>query len=122
MYNPEWHPINPELDELFSLNDWEVIPAAKPVHEYDLSPATLGRDLEGPQWIAMNSFSIDPKTICVEATETKYQEQLDKLGFEVIPVEFSDVFPFGGGLHCATVDVYREGDCEDYFPKQIEGF
>jgi glycine amidinotransferase len=32
------------------------------------------------------------------------------------------VAPFGGGLHCATADVYREGTCEDYFPKQIKGF
>ena len=25
-----------------------------------------------------------------------------------------------GGLHCATADVYREGGCEDYFPKQVK--
>ena len=24
----------------------------------------------------------------------------------------------GGGLPCCTADVYREGECEDYFPKQ----
>ena len=70
----------------------------------------------------LNTFSIDPKTVCVEAHETKYMDQLDKLGFEVVPVPFADVFPFGGGLHCATVDVYREGNCEDYFPNQIDGF
>jgi glycine amidinotransferase len=29
---------------------------------------------------------------------------------------------FGGGLHCSTVDIHREGDMEDYFPKQIPGF
>ena len=45
-------------------------------------------------------------------------EQLDKLGFDVIPVPFRDVYPFGGALHCNTTDVYREGDCQDYFPKQ----
>ena len=49
-------------------------------------------------------------------------DQLDGLGFEVIPVEFFEVSPFGGGLHCATTDVNREGDCQDYFPKQIPGF
>ena len=49
-------------------------------------------------------------------------EQLDQYGFEVIPVDFFDVGPFGGGLHCATVDIFREGNCEGYFPKQIEGF
>jgi glycine amidinotransferase len=40
----------------------------------------------------------------------------------VIPVEFDAVFPLGGELHCSTVDVYREGDCEDYFPEQIPGY
>ncbi|ENM5740508.1 hypothetical protein AB1F87_004150 [Vibrio mimicus] len=24
--------------------------------------------------------------------------------------------PFGGGLHCATVDIHRDGVMEDYFP------
>ncbi len=37
------------------------------------------------------------------------------------PVPFRDAYPFGGGLHCSTTDVYREGTCEDYFPKQGEG-
>ena len=49
-------------------------------------------------------------------------EYLDQLGFNVIPVDFYDVDPFGGGLHCGTADVFRQGDCEDYFPKQIPGF
>ena len=39
----------------------------------------------------------------------------------LIPV-FIAVSAFGGGLHCATADVYREGTCEDYFPNQISGF
>jgi len=65
---------------------------------------------------------LDPKTICVDAQETEQMEQFDQLGLEVIPVPFIDVSPFGGGLHCATADVYREGNCEDYFPHQIDGF
>ena len=34
---------------------------------------------------------------------------------EVIPVELRDAYAFGGGLHCCTADVYREGDLKDYF-------
>jgi glycine amidinotransferase len=49
-------------------------------------------------------------------------ELFDNYGFEVVPVPFYKVSPFGGGLHCCTADVYREGTCEDFFPKQIEGF
>ena len=46
---------------------------------------------------------------------------IDKLGFEVLPVPFRDAYAFGGGLHCATADVHREGSCEDYFPNQVPG-
>lgn len=49
-------------------------------------------------------------------------EQFDKLGFEVLPIKYDAVFRFGGMLHCTTLDVYREGDCEDYFPNQIAGY
>ena len=63
----------------------------------------------------MNVLVLDPKTVCVEASETNQIEQLDKLGFEVVPIPFRDAYPFGGGLHCAPADVFREGKCENYF-------
>jgi len=105
----------PEHREFFEKNDWEIVEAVQPAHD---SPPPL---CYSTVWVSMNTFSLDPKTVCVEASEVYQMEQLDKLGFEVVPVPFRDVYPFGGGLHCATVDVYREGGCEDYFPKQIEG-
>jgi glycine amidinotransferase len=36
--------------------------------------------------LANNTFSLDPKTLCVEAGEVPLMEQMDRLGFEVIPV------------------------------------
>jgi glycine amidinotransferase len=105
----------PEHRVFFEKNDWEIVEAAKPAHD---SPPPL---CYSSIWVSMNTFSLDPKTVCVEASEVHQMEQFDKLGFEVVPVPFRDVYPFGGGLHCATVDIYREGGCEDYFPKQIEG-
>jgi len=38
-----------------------------------------------------------------------------------LPLAFRDAYPFGGGLHCATADVLREGSCDDYFPNQVFG-
>ena len=66
----------------------------------------------------MNVLSVDPKTICADKNEHGYAEQLNKLGFEVIPVAFDKVWRFGGLIHCNTLDIYREGGCEDYFPNQ----
>ena len=106
----------PEQRKLFDINGWEIVEAAQPAHK---TPPPL---CYSTVWVSMNVLPLDPKTICVEASEVYQMEQLDKLGFEVIPVPFRDVDPFGGELHCAQVDVYREGKCEDYFPKQVPGF
>ena len=121
MYNPDWSPRTPELWELFKKNDWELIPAVRPTRVHKNKVYLTGL-YEGKSWISMNTFSIDPKTVCVEAGETAYCEQLDKLGFEVVPIPYEKVIPFGGALHCTTLDVYREGGCEDYFPNQVEGY
>ena len=101
--------------KIFEVNGWEIIDAAPPSHT---QPPPL---CYSSVWLSMNCLVIDPKTVCVEASEVNQMEQLDKLGMEVIPVPFRDAYPFGGGLHCATADVRREGSCEDLFPKQVEG-
>ena len=109
-------PLTPHFDEFFKKNDWELVECAEPALPGYPPLSFCSR------WLSMNTLMLDQKTICVDAQEKDQMEQFDKLGFEVIPVEFADVSPFGGGLHCATADVYREGKCEDYFPVQITGF
>jgi glycine amidinotransferase len=121
MYNPDWAPRTPEVWDLFKKNDWELIPAARPTRVHKNKVYLTGL-YEGKSWISMNTFSMDPKTVFVEAGETAYCEQLDKLGMEVVPIPYEKVIPFGGALHCTTLDVYREGGCEDYFPNQVEGY
>ena len=109
-------PLEPRMVELFRRNDWQLVACAEPaLHGYP--PLSFCS-----RWLSMNILMIDPKTVCVDAQEVKQMEQFDQLGFEVIPVPFGAVSAFGGGLHCATADVYREGKCEDYFPRQIDGY
>ncbi len=114
--NRQRKPLTPEMIELFRKNDWQIVECATPAHakKAKLSFCSV--------WLSMNILILDPKTVCVEEAETAQMEQFDKLGFEVVPVPLWDVAAFGGGLHCATADVYREGTLEDYFPKQIPGF
>ena len=109
-------PAQPDLLEYLRINDWEVVE----VEEDTLSrtKASVPRFSFCSHWLAMNVLSLDAETVCVEASETGLMEQLDTLGFDVVPVPFWDVAPFGGGLHCATVDIHREGAMEDYFPKR----
>ena len=114
--NRKRKPLAPGMIEFFKKNDWEIVECAEPALD-GYPPLSFCS-----QWLSMNTLMLDTKTICVDAQEIKQMEQFDKLGFEVIPVPFADVSAFGGGLHCATADVNREGNCEDYFPKQIRGF
>lgn len=93
-------------------NDWEIIDAARPAHN---KPPPL---CYSSVWLSMNVLVLDEKTVCVEESEVNQLEQFDKLGFEVLPVPFRDAYAFGGGLHCATTDVFREGTKTDYFSKK----
>lgn len=114
--NQQRVPLSEEMKKLFKMNDWEIVECAAPAHE-EKAPLSFCS-----VWLSMNTLMLDSKTICVEASETAQMEQFDQLGFDVIPVPFWEVSAFGGGLHCATADVHREGTLEDYFPKQIPGF
>jgi len=98
---------------IFEANDWQIVDTAQPVHNAPPPMCYSG------VYLSMNCLVLDPKTVCIEASEVYQMEQMDKLGMEVIPVPFRDVYPFGGGLHCSTADVYREGDLEDYFPNRV---
>ena len=109
--NPQ-RKVTPEQRRLFDLNDWQIVEAAHPAHD---EPPPL---CYSSVWLSMNVLVLDPKTVCVEASEHAQMEQLYALGFEVIPVPFRNAYPFGGGLHCATTDVCRDGPMEDYFPRQ----
>ncbi|GAA2264768.1 glycine amidinotransferase [Streptomyces ruber] len=102
-----------ELMEFFRRNDWEIVEAVQPAswdHPPKLSYCS--------PWLAGNVLNLDPRTLCVEEKEVRLADQLVSLGFEVVPVPFRAVGPFGGGLHCATVDIEREGTLEDYFPRR----
>ncbi|MBD2779634.1 serine/threonine protein kinase [Xenorhabdus sp. 42] len=109
--NPD-RPLLPEFRKLFIRNDWQIIEAAPPAHHK--SPPLC----YSSTWLSMNMLSLDEKTVCVEESEIYQIEQLDKLGFDVIPVPFRNAYPFGGGLHCATTDIWREGHLDDYFAKE----
>jgi len=114
--NAHYPPLDTRFHELLRLNDWEIVDLVEPtvIETHPLSSSSI--------YLAYNVFSIDPNTIIVEAGETALHEQLDKYGITPVPVPFGNVAPFGGALHCATCDITREGDMEDYFPKQIEGY
>ena len=104
--------ISPEQRKIFDDNKWAIHEAAPSIH--NAPPPMCYSSI----WLSMNVLIINPKTICVEASEEKMIKQMESFGMDVVPVPFRDVYAFGGSLHCSTTDVYREGECEDYFPNQ----
>jgi glycine amidinotransferase len=122
IYNAQMPPRTPEFLELIKKNDWELVAGAVP--EGVVSPDAVARGgfFENMSWVAINCLMLDPNTACCPAHETAHMELLTKLDVDVIPVPYDRVLEFGGSLHCTTLDVYREGSCEDYFPNQIPGF
>jgi glycine amidinotransferase len=122
MHNPNRPFLTEEALHLLKINDWEIVEAVGPTYNYNEVLDAFGTPRKGPNPIFMNTLTLGPHTIAVEAHEEKYMQQLAKLDFDVVPVPYEQVVPFGGSLHCTTVDVYREGQLEDYFPKQIAGF
>jgi len=104
--------ISDDQRKIFDDNKWEIHEAAPSIH--NTPPPMCYSSI----WLSMNVLILNPKTICVEASEEKMIKQMESFGMEVIPVPFRDAYAFGGSLHCATTDVYREGECEDYFPNQ----
>ena len=59
---------------------------------------------------------LDERTVVVEAAEQPMMDFLRSLGCDVIPCPFDRVYPFGGGFHCCTADIRRQGTLQSYFP------
>ena len=109
LVNPQRPCTNGAL-ELFIANGWQVIEAPPSVRT-GRAPA---RDVSN--WISMNILMLDERTAVVEQAEKPMMELLRALGCEVIPCPFDRVYPFGGGFHCCTADIRREGGLQSYFP------
>jgi glycine amidinotransferase/scyllo-inosamine-4-phosphate amidinotransferase 1 len=60
------------------------------------------------KWIAMNTLSIDPKTVIVDQDQTGLIKTLESRGFTVIPHRLRHSRTLGGGFHCVTLDLWRE--------------
>jgi len=97
----------PELPPMFA--DWDVLVCPEPAIPADQPMYFCSR------WICMNTLMLDTERVLVEANEIELMRLFENEGFTPIPVPFRMVNTFGGGFHCATLDLYRRGGLEDYF-------
>lgn len=64
----------------------------------------------------VNVLMLDDKHVCVNNYNEIAFEFFKKHDIEPIITPFRHRFFWDGGLHCITLDLYREGEMEDYFP------
>jgi len=62
----------------------------------------------------VNMLSIDENTILSLNYQKEVNDKLKSVGIEPIYCRFRHRHFWDGGLHCLTVDTYREGECETY--------
>jgi glycine amidinotransferase len=67
------------------------------------------------KWLNMNVLTVDEKRVIVDSHHTTTMRAMEKWGFEPIPCKFLHYAAFGGGFHCATLDIRRRGTLESYF-------
>ncbi|MBF4615474.1 glycine amidinotransferase [Curtobacterium sp. VKM Ac-1376] len=108
--NPD-RPIREDERAFFADNGWRFIDAPEASSTNDEMP----RYCQSSRWLSMNLLSVSPETVICEESETALHDLLRSEGFEVLTIPFRNVYEFGGSLHCATWDVRRAGNREDYF-------
>jgi N-dimethylarginine dimethylaminohydrolase len=105
--------INAEtLPDIF--RQWEVIYSPPMENTGRFDDWYLSRSI-GSKWIDMNVFSISPDLVVVDRDQTALIKLIEKHGLDVLPLKLRHSKMLGGGFHCVTLDVRRNGTLERYF-------
>lgn len=62
------------------------------------------------KWIGMNTLSISPQKVIVDAAQTELIKTIETYGITVIPHTLRHSRTLGGGFHCVTLDTWRQND------------
>ncbi|WP_340689476.1 dimethylarginine dimethylaminohydrolase family protein [Halobacillus kuroshimensis] len=85
--------------EAFTDEGWQLIQ-----ERFEVIPATKDETFHmGP-----NVLSIGRNKVISLSRHTRLNESLEKKGFEVLPVDFSEIIKSGGAFRCCTLPLYRE--------------
>lgn len=66
----------------------------------------------------VNMLVVDEKNILCIAEDDWACKKLEEYGFNVHICDFTNRHFWDGGLHCLTLDIFRKGDCIDYWPER----
>jgi N-dimethylarginine dimethylaminohydrolase len=66
------------------------------------------------KWIGINFMMINPALAVVDKNQTSLIRELEKRDVDVLPLQLRHSRTMGGGFHCVTLDVRRDGELADY--------
>lgn len=92
------------------LDTWEPIWCPEPV---DIG--YYGSYCHSSTWIGMNLLMVNPNLAIVEKNQLPLIRLLEKHRIDVIALPTRHSRTLGGGFHCVTLDLLREGNPESYF-------
>jgi glycine amidinotransferase len=106
LVNPEY--LDPQrLPPIFK--SWDVLIAPQPDPIPGYIPSLCSK------WISMNVLMLDETRVVVDRSQPSMIQALKDWGFKPILCPFLNYGPFGGGFHCATLDIRRRGILQSYF-------
>lgn len=92
-----------------TLRNWDVEWCPPMVSGPTALPHTLSES-----WIGMNLLMVRPDLAIVDADQADLIARLERRGIEVAPLRLRHAQILGGGFHCTTLDIVREGGPESY--------
>jgi glycine amidinotransferase/scyllo-inosamine-4-phosphate amidinotransferase 1 len=66
-------------------------------------------------WVGMNLLMINPQLAIVDKEQIELIRLLERYKIHVIPLQLRHARTLGGGFHCVTLDLRRNGKLENYF-------
>jgi glycine amidinotransferase len=105
--------INPErirnVPAVFEKGGWDLLVCPQPNMPDSHPMYTCSK------WLSMNVLMLDQERVIVSKGEDDLIQALRGWGFKPIECSFYHFESIAGGLHCATVDIRRQGQLESYF-------
>jgi glycine amidinotransferase len=91
------------------LRNWDIIWCPPPPPKRTLLPHPLSE-----KWISMNLLMAGPGLAIADADHPELLRELEKHQVDVLPHCLRHARVLGGGFHCVTLDIARDGGFEDY--------
>lgn len=107
LVNPNYPNIKDFLPDYFK--NWEFL-----IPEKSTRREKSGASLASIDGMDVNILSLDTNKVMVKNNSYEVIRLLEKHKFDIVPVELNHCELFGGGVHCSTLDLAREGEHNAY--------